>query len=84
MTGVQTCALPISGYSKADVVPLDLREVVLHGLTLQAGQGATNADSIAPNEADGTAGEKAVLPVTCGDIENAAHYPHIVNNPHNH
>jgi hypothetical protein len=72
------------GYSKADVVPLDLREVVLHGLTLQAGQGATNADSIAPNEADGTAGEKAVLPVTCGDIENAAHYPHIVNNPHNH
>jgi len=66
------------------VVPLDLREVVLHGLTLQAGQGATNADSIAPNEADGTAGEKAVLPVTCGDIENAAHYPHIVNNPHNH
>jgi hypothetical protein len=72
------------GYSKADVVPLDLREVVLHGLTLQAGQGATNADSIPPNEADGTAGEKAVLPVTCGDIQNAAHYPHIVNNPHNH
>jgi hypothetical protein len=72
------------GYSKADVVPLDLREVVLHGLTLQAGQGATNADSIAPNEADGTAGEKAVLPVTCGDIENASHFPHIVNNPHNH
>lgn len=72
------------GYSKADVLPLDLREVVLHGLTLQAGQGATNADSIAPNEADGTAGEKAVLPVTCGDIENASQFPHVVNNPHSH
>lgn len=63
------------GFSKSDVVPLDLREVVLHGLTLQAGQGATNADSIAPNEADGTAGEKAVLPVTCGDIQNASRNP---------
>lgn len=72
------------GFSKKDVLPLDLREVVLHGMTLQTGQGATNADSIPPNEADGTAGFKAVLPVTCGDIQNASHYPHIVNNPHNH
>lgn len=72
------------GFSKKDVLPLDLREVVLHGLTLKAGQGATNADSIPPNEADGTAGEKVVLPVTCGDIQNASHYPHVVNNPHNH
>lgn len=72
------------GFSKSDVLPLDLREVVLHGMTLQAGQGATNADSIPPNEADGTAGEKAVLPVTCGDIQNASHYPHVVNNPHTH
>lgn len=72
------------GFSKKDVLPLDMREVVLHGLTLQAGQGATNADSIPPNEADGTAGEKTVLPVTCGDIENGAHFPHIVNNPHTH
>jgi hypothetical protein len=74
----------VGGFSKSDVLPLDLREVVLHGLTLQAGQGATNADSIPPNEADGTAGFKAVLPVTCGDIENASHYPRVVNNPHNH
>jgi hypothetical protein len=72
------------GFSKSDVLPLDLREIVLHGMTLQAGQGATNANSIAPNEADGTAGEKAVLPVTCGDIQNASHYPHVVNNPHKH
>jgi len=72
------------GFSKKDVLPLDLREVVLHGMTLQANQGATNADSIPPNEADGTAGFKAVLPVSCGDIENATHYPRIVNNPHNH
>jgi hypothetical protein len=72
------------GFGKSDVLPLDLREIVLHGMTLQAGQGATNADSIPPNEADGTAGEKAVLPVTCGDIENASHYPHVVNNPHAH
>lgn len=63
------------GYSKRDVLPLDLREVVLHGMTLQAGQGATNANSIAPNEADGTAGEKAVLPVTCGDIQDRGRDP---------
>ena len=72
------------GFSKSDVFPLDLREVVLHGMTLQTGQGGTNANSIPPNEADGTAGEKAVLPVTCGDIQNASHYPHVVNNPHTH
>jgi len=72
------------GFSKADVLPLDLREVVLHGLTLQAGQGATNADSIAPNEADGTAGFKAVLPVTCGHIDDVSHAPHMISNPHAH
>jgi hypothetical protein len=68
----------VGGFSKADVLPLDLREVVLHGLTLQAGQGSDGG------EADGTAGFKAVLPVTCGDIENASHFPRIVNNPHTH
>lgn len=75
------------GFHKSDVLPLDLREVVLHGMTLQAGQGATNADSIPPNEADGTAGEKAVLPVTCGDIEDSGRGrsgPHVVRNPHTH
>ena len=73
-----------AGFSKSDVVPLDLREVVLHGLTLQAGQGATNADSINPNEADGTAGEKAVLPVTCGDIQKASRNPMQFVAPHHH
>jgi len=74
-----------SGFDKSDVLPLDLREVVLHGMTLQAGQGATNANSIAPNEADGTAGFKAVLPVTCGDIENRGRNPlEFVRPPHSH
>ena len=59
-----------AGFDKSDVFPLDLREVVLHGMTLQAGEGATTSASIPPNEADGTAGFKAVLPVTCCDIEN--------------
>ena len=65
-----------AGFDKSDVLPIDLREVVLHGMTLQAGQGSDGG------EADGTAGFKAVLPVTCGDIENASHSPHVMNNPH--
>ena len=56
-------------------VPLDRREIVIHGLTLQAGQGATNADSIVPpiglNEADGTPGYKAALPVAAGEIQDS-------------
>ncbi|HWU93701.1 MAG TPA: hypothetical protein VN106_10695 [Sphingomicrobium sp.] len=65
-----------AGFSKADVFPLDLREVVLHGMTLQAGQGADGG------EADGTAGFKAVLPVTCGDIENSGRNPlHMMHAP---
>jgi hypothetical protein len=75
-----------AGFSKSDVLPLDLREVVLHGMTLQAGQGATNANSLPPNEADGTAGFKAVLPVTCGDIQNTGPNPlqFVVPPHHNH
>ena len=72
------------GFDKSDVLPLDLREVVLHGMTLEAGEGATNANSIAPNEADGTAGFKAVLPVTCGDIENRGRNPMEFVTPHSH
>jgi hypothetical protein len=72
-----------AGFDKSDVLPLDLREVVLHGMTLQAGEGATTSASIAPNEADGTAGFKAVLPVTCGDIENRGRNPlEFVRPPH--
>ena len=54
-------------------IPLDLREIVIHGLTLpnSLGLGGTNENSIAPNEADGTPGYKAVLPVAAGEIEEA-------------
>lgn len=48
---------------KDDLLPLHLREIVLHGLTLQEGEGANGG------EADGTAGYKVVLPVACGAIE---------------
>ena len=74
-----------AGFDKSDLLPIDLREVVLHGMTLAAGEGATNSDSIAPNEADGTAGFKAVLPVTCGDVEKASRNPlEFVTPPHSH
>jgi len=42
---------------------LSLREIVLHGLTLDEGEGAGDG------EADGTAGYKATLPVAAGEIE---------------
>ncbi|WP_160939569.1 hypothetical protein, partial [Teichococcus coralli] len=38
------------------------KEIVLHGLTLQEGQGGGGG------EADGTAGYKAVLPVASGEL----------------
>lgn len=50
------------GMSKDDLLPLDLREIVLHGMTLEEGEGANGG------EADGTAGYKTVLPVTCGEV----------------
>lgn len=51
---------------KGDLLPLHLREIVLHGMTLQAGQGSNGG------EADGTAGYKVVLPVACGAIEQGS------------
>jgi len=50
------------GFGMADILPLDLREIVLHGRFLEAGQG------LPPGEADGTAGYKGVLPVAAGEI----------------
>lgn len=47
---------------KGDLLPLHLREIVLHGMTLQEGQGSNGG------EADGTAGYKVVLPIACGAI----------------
>jgi len=49
-------------FSLNDVFPLSDREIVLHGMTLNAGQGANGG------EADGTAGYKARLPVASGVI----------------
>ncbi len=44
------------------ITPLDAKEIVLHGLTLQDGQGRDGG------EADGTAGYKGVLPVASGEL----------------
>ena len=53
------------------ITPLEAKEIVLHGLTLQDdGQGRDAPDAM--DEADGTAGYKAVLPVASGE-------PHEVN-----
>lgn len=48
-------------------LPLQLREIVVHGLTV----GAVGAGT--PGEVDGTAGYKTVLPVLCGDIRITGH-----------
>jgi hypothetical protein len=45
-----------------DIVPLEAKEIVLHGMTLRAGQGSGDG------EADGTAGYKDVLPVASGAL----------------
>jgi hypothetical protein len=44
------------------ITPLETKEIVLHGLTLQKGQGSDGG------EADGTAGYKGVLPVASGEL----------------
>lgn len=67
-----------AGFDKSDLLPIDLREVVLHGMTLQTG------DGVEPGEANGTAGFKDVLPVTCGDIEKASRNPIQFVAPHQH
>jgi hypothetical protein len=45
-----------------DILPLEAKEIVLHGLDLAAGQGENGG------EADGTAGYKATLPVAAGEL----------------
>jgi hypothetical protein len=55
-----------SGKSKSDLLPLDMREIVIHGLSVPAvGQGT-------PGEVNGTAGYKVVLPVACGEITKSS------------
>lgn len=50
---------------KGDLRPPEFRAIVLHGMTLAAGEGTNGG------EADGTAGYKTPLPVACGVIERA-------------
>jgi len=56
---------PDDRFTAMDLLPLGLREIVIHGLTLAEGQGANGG------EADGTAGYKTVLPVAAGEITPA-------------
>jgi hypothetical protein len=49
-----------------ELTPVDKREVVLHGLSLAEGQGEKGGPG--PDEADGTAGYKALLPVASGEL----------------
>ncbi len=52
------------GFAPGDVLPLSLREIVIHGLTVEGGAGEGT-----PGEVDGTAGFKLLLPVAAGEIE---------------
>ncbi|OBX18038.1 hypothetical protein A9995_13960 [Erythrobacter sp. QSSC1-22B] len=50
----------------SELLPLELREIVIHGMTVGAiGTGT-------PGEVDGTAGYKVVLPVACGGIDKTS------------
>lgn len=49
-----------------ELTPVDKREIVLHGLSLEEGQGESGGPG--PDEADGTAGYKALLPVASGEL----------------
>lgn len=52
------------------ITPLQDKEIVLHGMTLQDGQGG--------GEADGTAGYKLVLPVASGELHEVTGFGHVV------
>ncbi len=51
-----------AGKDKGDLFPIELREIVLHGMTVGAVGAGTRG------EVDGTAGYKVVLPVACGAV----------------
>ena len=53
-----------SGFTAADLMPFQLREIVIHGLTVPAGPGMGT-----PGEVNGTNGFLAVLPVASGEIQ---------------
>lgn len=50
------------GFDIESLLPLGLREIVLHGMTLEDGEGSNGG------EADGTPGYKATLPVASADL----------------
>lgn len=52
------------GFTRDDLLPLELREVVLHGRILDTSTGL----GFGPGEADGTPGYKLALPVASGEI----------------
>jgi hypothetical protein len=52
------------GFDAADLLPFDLREFVVHGLSVDGSRGAGT-----PGEVDGTAGYKLVLPAASGEFE---------------
>ncbi len=52
------------GFDASDLAPFDLREYVIHGLSVDASKGAGT-----PGEVDGTAGYKLVLPVASAEFE---------------
>ncbi len=56
------------GFGMSDLLPLDLREIVLHGRLLDSQTGL----GFGPGEADGTPGYKGVLPVAAGEIRAVA------------
>lgn len=60
---------PDDRFTARDLMPLNFREIVIHGLTLGAGDGANGG------EADGTPGYKTVLPVAVGRIEQVVQPP---------
>jgi hypothetical protein len=53
-----------AGFGSEDLLPLTLREIVLHGAMLDSQTGL----GFGPGEANGTPGYKAVLPVAAGEI----------------
>ena len=55
------------------ITPLQAKEIVLHGLTLQEDQGRGDG------EADGTAGYKAVLPVASGELQEVGVSSQVLN-----
>jgi hypothetical protein len=63
---------PVSSmdYTSADIMPLEFREIVIHGLTVDGSAGAGT-----DGEIDGTAGFKATLPVAAGTINQVIPEP---------